>query len=182
MTEYSYVLPKSEILKSVERVYTESFPSLERRQFENLEILLAKDNVPFSMIVATEKGVLQGFLSYWEFEGFRYIEHFAVDKNYRGKGIGSAMLEYFIKECDKTPIVLEVEIPETGADARRRVDFYMRHSFILWRLVKYMQPPYDGGNDSLEMRLMTLQINDKTKVEQMGEIIRREVYKKIEEY
>ena len=182
MIEYSDVLPKSEVLKSVEKVYIESFPLIERRKFENVKILLEKDDVPFKMIVATEDGVLQGFLSYWEFDGFRYIEHFAVDEHLRGNGIGSGLLEYFIKECDKTPILLEVEIPESSDDARRRVDFYMRHSFILWRLVKYMQPPYDGGNDSLEMRLMTLQVNDKVKVEQMGEVVKREVYKKIEEY
>lgn len=182
MIEYSDVLPKSEVLKSVEKVYIESFPLIERRKFENVKILLEKDDVPFKMIVATEDSVLQGFLSYWEFDGFRYIEHFAVDEHLRGNGIGSGLLEHFIKECDKTPILLEVEIPESGVDARRRVDFYMRHSFILWRLIKYMQPPYDGGNDSFEMRLMTLQVNDKVKVEQMGEIVKCEVYKKIEEY
>lgn len=182
MIEYSQVLPHSEMLKSIETLYIDSFPPVERRKFANVEILLEKENVPFHILAATEDGKLVGFLTYWEFEDFRYIEHFAVDSEMRGKGHGTEILAHFIKECDKTPVVLEVEMPESSADARRRVDFYMRHCFILWRLVKYVQPPYEEGLDSLEMKLMTLQVNDKTKVERMGEVIRREVYKPIDRY
>lgn len=182
MTDYSYVLPKSDVLKAIEKLYIDSFPPIERRLFANVEILLEKKDVPFRMIAAMDGSKLLGFLSFWEFDGFRYIEHFAVDESRRGEGIGSALLEYFIKDSDKTPIVLETEIPESSTDARRRVDFYMRHGFILWRLVKYMQPPYDEGVEELEMRLMTLQVNNSASTQRAGEIIRREVYKKIEEY
>ena len=176
MIEYSDVLPGSEVLKSIEMLYNSAFPAVERRKFDNVKRLIELNNVPFKIVSVTDGGEFVGFLSFWQFDGFRYIEHFAIDKEKRGRGIGSEVLLHFIQESGKTPIILEVEIPESSADARRRVDFYMRHSFILWRLVKYIQPPYDGGSESIEMKLMTLQVNDKTKVEHFGNIIRREVY------
>lgn len=181
MIDYSHVLPDSPLLKQIETLYVGSFPPVERRRFESVRKLLEKENVPFHIIAATEGSELVGFLSYWDFSGFRYIEHFAVDVRKRGNGIGSGILEYFITDCDKLPVVLEVELPESY-DARRRVDFYMRHSFIIWKLLKYIQPPYEKGNDSLEMKLMTLRVNDKNKVAEMAKIIQREVYKPIEQY
>lgn len=181
MIVYSHVLPESNLLKQVESLYIGSFPPVERRKFSSVEVLLKKDNVPFNIIAATEGDELQGFLSYWDFGTFRYIEHFAVDVKKRGNGIGSGLLEHFIADCGKTPIVLEVELPE-AYDARRRVDFYMRHSFIIWKRLHYVQPPYELENGSLEMKLMTLQVNDQAKVAEMGEIIKREVYKSIDKY
>lgn len=181
MVVYSDVLPHSELLKSIELLYVGSFPPAERRKFEYVETLLEKENVPFKIIAATEDDELLGFLSYWDFGTFRYIEHFAVDVNKRGNGIGSGLLSHFIEDCGKLPVVLEVELPE-AYDARRRVDFYMRHCFIIWKRLQYIQPPYEPGGQSVEMKLMSLQVNDMTKVAEMGEIIRREVYKPIGEY
>ena len=181
MIVYSHVLPESAILNQIEMLYVGSFPPVERRAFANVKVLLEKDNVPFHIIAATEGDELVGFLSYWDFGTFRYIEHFAVDVKKRGNGIGSGILEHFIAENGKVPFVLEVELPE-AYDARRRVDFYMRHCFIIWKRLKYIQPPYERGGDSLEMKLMTLHVNDQNKVSEMAGIIQNEVYKPIEEY
>ena len=182
MIVYSNVLPDSDLLKQVEPLYIGSFPPAERRKFSSVEILLKKESVPFSMIAATEGDELLGFLNYWDFGTFKYIEHFAVDARKRGNGIGSGLLEHFIADCGKTPVVLEVELPDASYDARRRVDFYMRHSFIIWKRLQYVQPPYEPENCSVEMKLMSLQMNDQAKVAEMGETIKREVYKPIEQY
>lgn len=182
MLEYSHVLPHSESLKWVETLYNSSFPVNERRKFSYVERLLEKEDVPFSILSATENGEFVGFLSYWEFQGFRYIEHFAVVEEKRCKGRGYEMLEHFIDDCGKTPIILEVEKPEDSDIARRRVDFYMRHGFIIWKRLNYMQPPYELGGEALEMKLMTLQVNNQSLVTQMGDVVRREVYRPIEAY
>lgn len=181
MIVYSDVLPQSELLKSIEPLYIGTFPPAERRKFAYVEKLLEKETVPFKIIAATEDGELLGFLSYWDFETFRYIEHFAVDVKKRGNGIGSGLLSHFIEKSEKTPIMLEVELPE-AYDARRRVDFYMRHCFIIWKRLNYIQPPYEEGGESVEMKLMTLQVNDINKVKEMSDVVRREVYKSINEY
>ena len=182
MIEYCDVLPDSVLLNDIELLYTGSFPPAERRNFANVKILLGREDVPFKMIAAVDAGELQGFLSYWEFDGFKYIEHFAVDVRKRGNGIGSGLLEHFISDCGDSPIVLEVELPETSYDARRRVDFYMRHCFIIWKRLNYVQPAYEKDGEPVVMRLMSLKMNDQVKVAEMGEVIRREVYKSIEEY
>lgn len=182
MIEYSNVLPGSGVLKCIEELYESSFPAVERRKFANVEKLLSRKDVPFEILSASDESGFVGFLSYWDFEEFKYIEHFAVKPESRGTGIGSAMLSHFLEDCGHVPIVLEVELPEMSEMARRRVDFYMRHGFILWRLVKYIQPPYDGEGDELEMKLMTLRVNDSVKTARMGDIIKREVYKKIEAF
>ena len=75
-----------------------------------------------------------------------------------------------------------MELPETSYDARRRVDFYMRHCFIIWKRLNYVQPAYEKDGMPVAMRLMSLRLNDQAKVAQMGEVIRREVYKSIDEY
>lgn len=90
MIVYSHVLPESAILNQIEMLYVGSFPPVERRAFANVKVLLEKDNVPFHIIAATEGDELVGFLSYWDFGTFRYIEHFAVDVKKRGNGIGMA--------------------------------------------------------------------------------------------
>lgn len=181
MIVYTHVLPQSALLKQIETLYMGAFPPAERRAFGSVEILLEKEYVPFNIIAATDDGKLSGFLSYWDFGTFRYIEHFAVDVNLRGNGVGSGLLEHFISESGKTPLVLEVELPE-AYDARRRVDFYMRHCFIIWKRFHYIQPPYERGGDTPEMKLMTLHVNDQNKVAEMAAVIQKEVYKAIEDY
>lgn len=181
MIEYLDVLPQYDVLNAIESIYMGAFPPSERRKFDYVRILLEREDIPFHMICAVENGTLLGFLSYWCFDDFWYIEHFAVDVNHRSKGIGSGLMEHFIAKCGDKPVVLEVELPESY-DARRRVDFYMRHSFIIWKRLAYVQPPYEKGGTPVEMKLMTLRMNDMQKVAQMGEVVRREVYKSIEEY
>lgn len=181
MIDYYYVLPESSVLTEIERLYIESFPAQERRNFASVRRLLEMKHVPFKIIAATEKGNLVGFLSYWDFVEFRYVEHFAVDAKLRGRGCGSELLSHFIGDGGKTPIILEVESPDNDM-ARRRVDFYMRHCFIIWKRVRYMQPPYETGYEPLELKLMTLRVNDQSKVEEMGRIVQREVYKSIDNF
>ena len=44
----------------------------------------------------------------------------------RGNGIGGAVIERLREESDK-PLLLEVELPDSGPMAVRRIDFYRRH-------------------------------------------------------
>lgn len=182
MLYYFNVLPDSPCLDDVERLYLSAFPDVERRTFDKVKTLLSKENVPFKIeAVYEDHSYFVGFLSYWDFGTFRYIEHFAVKETMRRCGMGGEILSNFVKSSEKQPIILEVEKPETK-DARRRVDFYMRHSFIIWNRLVYIQPPYEQGYESLEMRLMTLGVNSQAKVEEMAKVIQKEVYKPISEY
>lgn len=115
-----------------------------------------------------------GLITYWTFDGFCYIEHFATAPAARNKGYGSKVLT-LLQEMLNTPLVLEVEEPKTPI-AIRRIAFYERMGFVLWDK-EYLQPPYRPGDDFLPLRLMAWgaldAIRDFTRIRQT---IYREVY------
>ena len=133
-------------------VYHNSFPPAERRKFEHL-IELHKDSKYFSIDILKKEYIPIGFISYWTFDDFVYIEHFAIDPGYRGTGAGSFALTSFLAKTP-LPVVLEVEKPETE-EAIRRIAFYQRLDFTLWDEVLYIQPPYSPELESLELKLMS---------------------------
>lgn len=140
------------LLDKIESTYTGSFPPDERRPFPLLRCLIDEQDL-FAIGALLQNETYIGFLSYWDFETFRYVEHFAVDPLARGGGLGGKCLNLFLSQSDK-PVVLEVELPEDEM-SRRRIGFYERHGFVLCQH-PYYQPSYYGEFDvRLEMRLMT---------------------------
>lgn len=107
----------------------------------------------FRALAAMRGPQLIGFITFWEFPDYTYVEHFAVDAAERGKGIGSAMLKHLTALCGEK-ILLEVELPTT-AEAQRRILFYKRHGFTERPEVEYMQPPYAPGLEPVPMLLLT---------------------------
>ena len=100
-----------------------------------------------------EDGKFVGFMSYWNFDGYTYIEHFAVSPELRGRNIGRAMMEYVFKAVNNN-VLIEVELPETEM-ARRRIGFYKRLGFCPHHDIEYIQPPYSDGLSPLPLMLMT---------------------------
>ncbi|WP_455627925.1 GNAT family N-acetyltransferase [Parabacteroides chinchillae] len=142
---------KNPVLNQVEKTYNDSFPEGERRAFSLIRDLV-KDNSNFHVFAVYREDVYVGFITAWTFDGFTYIEHFAIDEAARNGGIGGKVFGRFLSEI-KTPVVLEVELP-TEEMSRRRIGFYERLGFKLDNHV-YFQPPYRQGESFIEMRLMT---------------------------
>ncbi len=138
-------------LKFIARIYTESFPPNERREFCNVVRLLEKKN-DFSILLISSEHTPIGFISYWEWDDFIYIEHFAVDSHYRGAGYGAAAITTFLERMHK-PVVLEVEMPSDSI-SQRRIGFYERVGFSLCTL-PYIQPPYAPDKKPLDLYLMS---------------------------
>lgn len=138
--------------KEVQRIYETSFPIDERREFDSL-LHLAQQNGAYKPEVVCKNGTVVGFISSWNFDEWRYIEHFAVDAALRGCGIGREVLRNFV-ERDARPVVLEVE-PPIDKMSCRRVEFYTRQGFVLHNSYQYIQPPYDSNRNAVELRLMT---------------------------
>lgn len=138
------------ILDQVEQTYNEAFPEAERRDFALVRQLIASEPA-FQLQVFDRVGIYVGFLTHWQFEGFRYVEHFAIDPSARNGGIGGAALRHFLASQEDA-VVLEVELPKDDL-TRRRVGFYERQGFRLDTHI-YIQPPYRPGGSSLELRLM----------------------------
>ena len=138
-------------LKKIQKIYEESFPEIERRTFNNLCSAFERFTyINLQLIEETDKTI--GFIIYWEFREFIYVEYFAISEELRGGGLGKKAFHEFAKRQTK-PIVLEVELPENDI-AIRRIGFYERLGFILQQ-VEYIQPPYHPNMPDLPLLLMT---------------------------
>lgn len=139
------------ILANVEKTYTHSFPETERRDF-SLFLELMEKNDYFKVYTLSNGGQYVGFITIWQFHGFAYVEHFAVDESARNGGLGGTAMKQFMEKIT-TPIVLEVELP-TDEMSTRRIGFYERLGFKL-DPNEYQQPPYRENASWLPMRLMS---------------------------
>lgn len=128
-----------------------SFPGDERRDFEDQYAEFTKP--PFRSLVREENGSIAGFMNYWQLNGFVYLEHFAVAKELRGRGLGSELME---KLCEITncPLILEVEPPELSEAAVHRIGFYKRLGFFP-NEYEYFQPPYHKGEKPVRLMIMS---------------------------
>ncbi|MBD5259989.1 MAG: GNAT family N-acetyltransferase [Bacteroides sp.] len=142
-------------LDDVKRIYMASFPEEERRVWDDLTAKLADREHPLKMMIIKHRGRTAGFITRWQLDGVRYVEHFAVDASLRGLSIGSRAIREFCKREGATPVVLEVEPAEMSDEARRRIRFYERCGFKAHHSFPYIQPPYSAGLPEVKLTLMT---------------------------
>lgn len=170
-----YDIAYKDELPLVRKFYEESFPREERRDWEKLLRLL--DTEPrFRLFLIQKEGQTIGFLSGWHFGDFLYGEHFAIDPNERGGGIGRKLIAILWSMPLREPWVFEVEHP-TNPIATRRLNFYLSlGAEILDK--DYIQPSYHEGKDSLPMYFMGTGADPK-RTQEYIDIIRKVVYGKI---
>ncbi len=126
------------------KIYQEAFPEQERRDLEyQNEILRHKE---YNCEVIVSQGQTIGILFWWELPKCVYIEHFATNPEFRGKGIGKKILQEFIERTQKS-VILEVE-PPLGEIEKRRIGFYQRLGFHL-SPTPYAHPPYSCHSDQM---------------------------------
>lgn len=172
VTIYNKISQKSSYIASFQHLYVESFPDCERRDWGQVIGIMETDNRFHVVVARVDKGV-QGFVSYWLFDGFSYIEHLAVKTTCRHRGIGGGLVNYV--ESMGAPLVLEVERPVDDA-TRRRVAFYEHLGLVLHDEIDYVQPPYSPDKCPVPMCLMTSQAMQVQDVRRAIDVIKREVY------
>lgn len=133
------------------QTYTAAFPSVERRDIPLLVDLLDGKS-GFCSFAFSDEGVYIGFMHFWEFPSFIYLEHFAIAPEARQKGYGGGAIRWLLDRVADTPLLLEVELP-IDDDTRRRISFYERHGLHLLD-TPYLQPPYRETDEELPLRLM----------------------------
>lgn len=131
---------KGEEMERLLKLYVEAFPPEERRPLEQMP----PEDKAFTFYAVGDGGLLTA----WEFDGYTYVEHFAVYPDKRGNGVGATALAAL-----SGPVILEVEPPESGEMARRRIAFYERNGFRLADC-DYMQPAYSPEFSAIPMKLM----------------------------
>lgn len=167
------VRKSSKIPALIKELYFSSFPEDERRDWDGMESLIDSRG-RFHMTVISSRNTCVGFISWWNLDAGIYVEHFAIDPKQRSRGLGALSLEKFCIMHSGKPIVLEVELPGSNDMADRRIGFYERCGFVTHPEVKYIQPPYRKGGNSLELLLMTY--GENADVPEMASEIKAKVY------
>lgn len=129
-----------------------SFPPSERRDYQGQLALLQKDCYHL-LLLRDVSGKIAAFMAIWRLDGYTFVEHLAVDGSLRGSGLGGKFLDS-LAAWEGQPIVLEVEPPENGEMARRRIGFYQRHGFSLCTQ-PYLQPSLQPQFPYMPLLLMT---------------------------
>jgi len=136
-------------LSFIKKLYEEAFPLQERRDWASLLGLLNHQDMQVDLLAAEESPV--GFIIWWEIQDWRFIEHFAISSEVRGKGYGAEVMRYYL-DVFEGKMLLEVE-PAITPDACRRISFYEKMGLSLID-VAYRQPCYIEENRSYPMHLM----------------------------
>ncbi len=145
------IKPDAALWERVERLYSAAFPPEERRTTERMRALADSGRLRVETIM--QAGEFRGFITWWDFGGFVYGEHFAVLPECRGGGTGGETIDAFVAMAGGRTVVIEVELP-TGDLECRRIGFYERHGFEVAD-TDYVQPPYEAGYAGVPMYLMT---------------------------
>ncbi|MDR0506478.1 MAG: GNAT family N-acetyltransferase [Dysgonamonadaceae bacterium] len=155
----------------IKPLYISAFPADERRNFGDL-LALAETQTKMRLKIEKLDDELLAFIIYWEFESFVYVEHFAVNEQFRGKGHGGKIFREFLQNARKS-VILEVEPPENLA-AEKRIKFYERSGMILQHF-PYMQPPYSHDKNPVNMLIMSSKYITKNDFEK----IKNEIFEKV---
>lgn len=129
--------------------YVSSFPPDERRSIEQQREIMA--DVRYHVYEVGAGAEPMGFIAYWAFDAFLFIEHYALSSATRGQGVGSEFLRDFISK-QTMPIVLEVEPPKNEIQ-HRRVHFYERLGFHLSQYT-HLQKAYVAARKPVLLQLM----------------------------
>ena len=117
-------------------LYMQSFPVHEQRLRERQEGVLGHPEYHCDLLCQGETRV--GLLMWWAGPGFRYVEHFCVRPELRGRRYGAKALEELGR--DGKTVVLEID-PPVDEIARRRQGFYQRCGFAV-NPYPHVHPPY----------------------------------------
>ncbi|EJX06235.1 acetyltransferase, GNAT family, partial [gut metagenome] len=89
-----------DLYQFMENLITTAFPAEEYRALEQLKEYTDKvERFHNNVILGDEQPI--GILTYWNFEDFYYIEHFATVPSMRNKGYGKKALEYVCTQFGK---------------------------------------------------------------------------------
>lgn len=136
-------------LDKVWPIFQESFTQEFLRTYDDQAKLLSKKEYALEYIIDSDK--VLGFVSWWKFDQFAFVEHIGITKACRGNGLGSKVIEKMIREHDL--LVLEVEPPNTDID-KKRIEFYKRCGMVENEF-PYLQPPLQPNMPWMPLILFT---------------------------
>lgn len=114
--------------KEIRKLYTSSFPFLERIQFRILKNIQKRKKGKFYPIVQEKKFI--GFFFTVENKNCVYLFFFALEPSVRNQGLGGEALDRIVQHFQNKKIFLLTElVEEKHSIPYRRKHFYLRHGF-----------------------------------------------------
>jgi ribosomal protein S18 acetylase RimI-like enzyme len=144
------VTSASEANVALKAIYEEAFPSVERRDWEQVLELIDKPEYNLFSIISHQKII--GILICWSLSDFTFIEHFAIEKSVRSKGFGKLVINSILTKFSG-PVILEVEEANTETN-QQRISFYEKFGFSIFP-GEYYQPAYSPTKKSIKMLVMS---------------------------
>lgn len=135
---------------SFAKLYSTAFPIFEQRT--EAQQTRAFSHPKYHLSGYKEDNIFIGFISYWNFQEYIYIEHFAIDRQLRGSGYGSQILKDFISRESKI-VLLEID-PITDDISRSRLRFYQKCGFYE-NPYPHIHPPYRDGYKGHELLILS---------------------------
>lgn len=131
------------------KLYKDSFPAEERRDDEEQNRVLKKEDYHVDFIMDDDE--FFGIMFYWETESFIFLEHFSILPEFRNKGMGAKALN-LLKSKGKR-LILEIE-PPVDSITIRRYEFYKRNGFVMTPH-HHIQAKYHIGDEDLELKILS---------------------------
>ncbi len=125
MNKINYSDINSQLADKAWELYTTSFPIDEQRPYLQHKKAMS-DSRFYPYVYTSDESELLAICFYWDFIDFKYLEHFAVNPNYRNQGIGSEIIKTFRRT--KQPVILEID-PPVDSVSKQRLRFYERCQF-----------------------------------------------------
>ena len=142
-------LKNSDLFYKAWSLYETSFPAIERRSLEEQKQI--QNDSRYKVHAYLDDKTFVGIVFYWDFDKFRFIEHFAVDSGFRGKSYGSKILNSLLNS-DKE-VVLEIELINDEI-SKKRLKFYEKFDFKV-NDFKHYQVPFRQKQESLELLFLS---------------------------
>lgn len=131
-------------------IMCEAFPESEYRMKQEQYRLFELSQ--YEVFGVVEQGQLCAFLAAWDLGCVRFGEHLATLHTMRNHGLGAKLFRFY-EQLSATPLVFEVELPETEL-AKRRIGFYERLGYHYYGDIPYFQGSFHAGQERLALRLM----------------------------
>lgn len=146
MTNYTLKRITQQDFKQFYSLLEQDFCFLERKDYQEELASFGNSNFVPAFIFSDNKCV--GYVCYWEFEEFLFVEHFAILKEMRNQGVGTGFFREFLNDISKL-VLLEVERPN-DIISKRRICFYEEIGFYV-NQYDYQQPSYHPDTEGIPM-------------------------------
>ena len=133
----------------LDALYARAFPWHEQRESEAKRQALSHPR--YALEAWFDEGVFVGLSGCWQFAGYGYIEHLAIDDTLRSRGYGKQLLAQILTRAPLT--ILEIDPLVDDASVRRK-GFYERCGYVA-NAFAHVHPPYQAANRGHELIVMS---------------------------